>query len=74
MKPGAVTPFGLLNDTNKEVNFFFDEAFLGFDIVNFHPLVNTATISMSPKNLIELIEELHKKVNLIDMKKYQRNL
>tara|TARA_B100000886_G_scaffold165684_1_gene113122 strand:+ start:186 stop:356 length:171 start_codon:yes stop_codon:yes gene_type:complete len=56
------------------VSFFFDEAFLDFDIVNFHPLINTATISMSPKNLIELIEDLHKKVNFIDMKKYQRNL
>ena len=74
LKPGAVTPFGLLNDTDKVVNFFFDEAFLDFDIVNFHPLINTATISMSPKNLIELIEDLHKKVNFIDMKKYQRNL
>ena len=74
LKPGSVTPFGLLNDSNKHVNFFFDKTFLDFEIVNFHPLVNTSTISLNPINLIKLIEEMHNKVNYIDMKKYQRNL
>ena len=72
IEPGSVSPFGLINDKNKVINFFFDEAFLRFDVVNFHPLVNTATVSISPRDLINFIEKYHKKVNIIDMEKFRK--
>ena len=36
IKPGSVSPFGLLNDKEKKVKFFFDQEFMEYEIVNFH--------------------------------------
>jgi len=72
IKPGSVSPFGLINDYEKKVKFFFDSEFMNFDIVNFHPLVNTATVSIAPSDLINLIEEHHSKVEFINMRQFQK--
>lgn len=45
--PGSVTAFGLINDKQHRVRFIVDAALMGFDRVNFHPLVNTATTAIS---------------------------
>ncbi|HEK86135.1 MAG: prolyl-tRNA synthetase associated domain-containing protein [Candidatus Saccharicenans sp.] len=45
--PGAVSPFGLINDTNKEVVVVIDQDLLGYSSLNFHPNVNTATLEIS---------------------------
>ena len=57
IEPGSVSPFALLNDTKKEVRFYLDRSFLDYKRVNFHPLINTATVNISPQNLIDLIEK-----------------
>lgn len=54
--PGAVTPFALINDTDCRVNVVIDEKLMTHDIVNFHPLTNEATTSVSPDDLIRFIE------------------
>jgi Ala-tRNA(Pro) deacylase len=41
--PGSVTAFGLVNDTAHRVRFVLDRTLAEADIVNFHPLTNTAT-------------------------------
>ncbi len=45
---------------------------MNFEIVNFHPLVNTATVSIGPSDLINLIEEHHSKVEFINMRQFQK--
>jgi len=72
IEPGSVSPFGLVNDSQKTINFYFDEAFLKFEIANFHPLVNTATVSIAPHSLIDFIEKFHKGVNMIKMSEFQK--
>ena len=47
VEPGSVTPFALINETTREVNVILDEALLAHETLNFHPLVNTATTSIS---------------------------
>ena len=49
--PGAVTAFALLNDRDGRVRFIADKALMGFEMVNFHPLVNTATTAISAADL-----------------------
>lgn len=44
--PGAVTAFGLINDADRRVSFVLDQRLAEADLVNFHPLVNTATTAM----------------------------
>ncbi len=47
LEPGAVSPFGLINDSRKEVIVIIDQDMKKAERVNFHPNVNTATIGIS---------------------------
>lgn len=47
LEPGAVSPFGLINDETKEVRVVIDEDLKEAGRVNFHPNVNTATVGLS---------------------------
>ena len=40
------------------------------DQINFHPLENTATITMQVKDFINFLLENNKKVNIFDFKSY----
>ena len=44
--PGSVTAFGLANDTGHRVRFVLDLELAQADLVNFHPLTNTATTTI----------------------------
>ena len=44
--PGSVTPFGLIFDTEKKVNVIIDEDAWNTGKFLFHPLINTATLSI----------------------------
>jgi Ala-tRNA(Pro) deacylase len=68
--PGSVTPFGLLNDNDQKVEFYLDKAFLLEKSVNFHPLVNTATVSLAIGDFISFLIENKKKVNIFDFEDY----
>lgn len=37
LKPGSVSPFGLINDTNHEVHLFLDENIKEAPLLSFHP-------------------------------------
>lgn len=45
--PGSVTAFGLINDTDRRVRFVLDRTLAEAELVNFHPLTNTATTTVS---------------------------
>ena len=45
--PGSVTAFALINDGEHRVRFVLDAVLAAADQVNFHPLTNTATTTVS---------------------------
>lgn len=45
--PGSVTAFGLVNDTGRRVRFVLDRTLAEADLVNFHPMTNTATTTVT---------------------------
>ncbi|MBN2198789.1 MAG: prolyl-tRNA synthetase associated domain-containing protein [Candidatus Aminicenantes bacterium] len=47
LEPGSVSPFGLVNDVKKEVVVVLDEDLRAASPLNFHPNVNTATLSIA---------------------------
>ena len=53
---GSVTPFGLLNDDERKVQFFIGKEFIGGKM-GIHPLENTATVWIAADDLIEIIKE-----------------
>lgn len=44
--PGSVTAFALINDNEKRVSFVLDSRLAAAELVNFHPLSNTATTTI----------------------------
>ena len=56
VEPGAVTPFGVINDTARRVTVVLDEGLLAHETVNFHPLVNTMTTSIGRDGLVKFLE------------------
>lgn len=47
LEPGAVSPFGILNDPQGQVTVLVDQTILSEEAVGFHPNVNTATLALS---------------------------
>jgi Ala-tRNA(Pro) deacylase len=56
--PGSVTAFALVNDTERRVRFVLDAALARADLVNFHPLTNTATTTISQSGLRAFLRTL----------------
>ena len=56
LTPGSVSPLGILNDEERKVTFFLDEAFKG-GLVGVHPNDNTATVWLRTEDLTALLEE-----------------
>lgn len=57
LKKGAVTPLGVLNDTEKGVKVFFDQDFMGMKRIGVHPNDNTASVYLAVHDLLALITE-----------------
>ncbi len=49
--PGSVTAFAMINDSDRRVTFILDRALAEARQVNFHPLTNTATTTVSQAGL-----------------------
>ena len=56
IEPGAVTPLAALNDRDQRVTVVLDAELMRHEVINFHPLVNTMTISMSASDLLGFLE------------------
>ena len=55
LTPGAVTPFGLLNDKNGLVQLIIDETLRDEELFAMHPCVNTTTVRMSNRDFMEKV-------------------
>ena len=55
VKPGSVTPFALINETAGLVTVILDEAMMRHDLLNYHPLENTATTNIARDDLLRFI-------------------
>jgi Ala-tRNA(Pro) deacylase len=55
VRPGAVTPFGAINDEAGKVRVVLDEAMMRHERLNFHPLVNTRTTGLASADLIKFL-------------------
>lgn len=65
--PGAVTPFALMNDKDRQVSLLLDKKLLDHDLLNFHPLENTATTTISRDGLLTFVEKCGHRHRLVDL-------
>jgi Ala-tRNA(Pro) deacylase len=56
VEPGAVTPFGAINDSQGRVSVVLDTPMMECEILNYHPLVNTMTTSIARDDLVKFLE------------------
>ena len=55
VEPGSVTALGAINDEEGQVTFILDESLMENEIINCHPLRNTATTSIGRDDLLSFI-------------------
>jgi len=67
VKPGSVSPFGLINDTGRLVTVILDAEMMTDDPLNYHPLENTATTAISAADLRRFLAATGQTVHEIDL-------
>lgn len=65
--PGAVTPLAACNDPDGVVRVVLDSSIGAANIVNVHPLRNTATISLSGSGLISALKSWNHAPLIVDV-------
>ena len=66
VKTGSVTPFALINDRERQVNLALDAKLARGDVLNFHPLRNDRTTTISSQDLLKFIDSLGYEALVID--------
>ena len=56
IRPGAVSPFAVLNDGTLRVQVVLDQAMLRLDPLNYHPLTNEMTTAIAPDGLVNFLK------------------
>jgi len=56
VEPGSVTPFAVINDRLLQVTVVLDAAMMAHAALNFHPLRNTGTTTISREGLLKFLE------------------
>ena len=66
VKPGSVSPFGLINDEEHHVHLFLDQQLKTADKISFHPNDNTASLVLSYKDFINYLKQMNNIFEFID--------
>ncbi len=64
---GAVTPFGILNDSERRIHVIFDADIMGFPVIGVHPNENTSTVMIAPDDLRRIVEDHGNDVMVVEM-------
>lgn len=56
VKPGSVTPFGLINDGEHHVQIFLDKNLQQAKHLSFHPCINTASLIISYDDFVRYLD------------------
>lgn len=65
--PGAVTPLGALNDTERHVEVVIDQTLVDAARLTVHPCDNTATVLLATEDLIALLRRHGHDVRVVDL-------
>lgn len=68
VRPGSVTALGLINDIDRRVTFVLDRRLWDADIVNFHPLTNTATTALDQTAFRRVLTLLEREPVVVDFR------
>lgn len=66
VRPGSVTALGLINDVDRRVTFVLDRRLWDAEIVNFHPLTNTATTALTQAAFRRVLDLMGREPVVVD--------
>ncbi|HZJ76130.1 MAG TPA: prolyl-tRNA synthetase associated domain-containing protein [Oscillospiraceae bacterium] len=67
LDPGAVSPFGLINDKNKDVEVLIDRDIDSRRKITFHPNINTVSVTISYDDFQRYIKWCGNKITYVDV-------
>jgi Ala-tRNA(Pro) deacylase len=67
LEEGSVSPFGLLNDSQKEVQVVIDKDLKGVERINFHPNINTVTVGIEFSDFEKFLESCGNPVRYLSL-------
>lgn len=70
--PGSVTPLGLVNNQEHDVEFLIDQEIWDADLSSFHPNTNTETITIDRENFHRLVSVLGNFFRILTIPSYQK--
>lgn len=65
--PGSVTPFAVINDRQARVGVVLDAGLMQHDMLNFHPLENTATTTIASRDLLKFLKASGHEPRIMDL-------
>ncbi|MEN8121344.1 MAG: prolyl-tRNA synthetase associated domain-containing protein [Bacteroidota bacterium] len=67
LKPGSVSPFGLINDKEKHVTVFFDKNLKKANRISFHPCINTASLVIKFDDFLQFMNWTENKFEFLEL-------
>ena len=65
--PGTVSPFGLLNNRDKDIQVYFDQEIVSEERMCFHPNTNEKTIFVNTKDLFTFLKAIGYEPHVIQL-------
>ena len=66
LSPWSVSPFGLINNIQKDIEVYIDTEIYTAEVVNFHPNINTASLSLTHEMFQKYLESIENKIIMIE--------
>lgn len=64
---GVVSPFGLLNNADKDVQVYFDKEIISEKRMSFHPNTNEKTLFLDTKDILKFLEAIGYEAHIIEL-------
>ena len=67
LEPGSVSVLGIINDEENHVRVFIDREILDEEYVNFHPNINTVTLTIPAEGFRKFLQSQGNEIKFIEI-------
>ena len=67
LAPGTVSPFGLLNNEEKDIQVYFDKEIMSEKRMSFHPNTNEKTLFLDTTDILKFLEAIGYEAHIIEL-------
>lgn len=67
LEPWSVSPFGLINNNDNDIEVYIDTEIYTAELVNFHPNINTASLSLTHEMFQKYLEIIPHEIHTLSL-------